>query len=108
MNDEHSRLCAVNGDMRKSEPVNSSERPDLVDERRVIRSLLSKMTLPKVSRHRSSTPVLVANRTLAYRALESGLCPPEIKNRPAAIGSRPIKLKRSVHTANGTDIITCR
>ena len=44
-------LCPVNGDMRKTEPVNScgTEGPDLVDERRVIRNFLSKMTLPKVS-----------------------------------------------------------
>ena len=48
---EYVALCAVNGDMRKTDPVNScgTEGTDLVDERRVIRNFLSKMTLPKVS-----------------------------------------------------------
>ena len=54
-----------------------------------------------------STPVLVANRTLAYHALESGLYSHEIKiDWP--IHSRPVRLKRCVHTAIGADLITCR
>ena len=45
-----------------------------------------------------STPVPVANRTLAYWALESGLRPHELK----IDRSRPVKLKLRVHTTTGT------
>ena len=52
-----------------------------------------------------STPVPVANRTLAYRSLEFGLRPHERKNRPTANRSRPIRRFRRVHTGTGMRMV---
>ena len=53
-----------------------------------------------------STPVPVTNRTLAYRSLESGLRPRDLKidrRRPRTV--RPPRRFRRVHTASGTQTV---